>query len=207
MAMVPALAVAALRRWAPGGGTVRTSLLLGLTACAATLAGAALIVLEVSIGRSADQLAGIAQFAAYLLGAHALAGILEGVATVALVQLLVGLAAPDDRRLQWTPRRASLVVAANLAVALLAAGGWSSAAPDGYQAALAATAESGQALGQIEAVSQFTGVGAAVQNWQQSLVSAMSLPEAPLLLAATALAGLAAWLVARQCGRVQRSIV
>ncbi len=148
MGVVPALAVVALRRFAPAARSgAHSAVLLALTSLLSTLAGAALIVLEVAAGRSAMQLDGISQFAAWMLGAHALAGSIEGVATVGAAALLVGIGQRRERGVRLSGSAAGLVAAASVAVALLASLGWASSKPDGYQAALAAVGQGGHCAG------------------------------------------------------------
>ena len=120
MGLMPAAAVALVRRGKADCPAADSPWTLALTAFACTVLAAGLIVLEVSVGRSAAQLEGLQYFAARMLAWHALAGVAEAGLTVAIVAVLAKLAA---RRLRsaWSFRqkRAGLVVAASLAIAVL----------------------------------------------------------------------------------------
>jgi cobalt/nickel transport system permease protein len=197
MGLLPALGVMVLRRALIHRGSNETAIALGLTAFVCTLGGAALIALEVTVGRGSAQLEGWSQFAGQMLATHAMAGAVEGVATVALAVLLGALTQPAGHMLQLSHARAGAVAAASLVIAVLSlpAFGLASRLPDGYEAALAAVAGAGRALGHVEVLGS-SGLGATVQSWQQSIVSLWSGPDALVVLTGTLLAGGLAWLVA-----------
>jgi cobalt/nickel transport system permease protein len=205
MGLMPAAAVALLRRGKADVQATDSPWTLALAAFGCTVAAAGLIVLEVSIGRSAAQLEGLPYFAARMLAWHALAGVAEATLTVAIVAGLANLAARESTgprlsaKLELSPRSAGLVMAASLAIALLGlpAFGLASAAPDSYQAALVAADQSGLAVGQIEAPAKLAGASAVVQGCQDALAAALPDPQGLLVVLATALSGVIAWGIAR----------
>jgi cobalt/nickel transport system permease protein len=219
MGLVPAAAVALVRRGLARRENVDPKAArspadlhlwaLAATAFACTVLAAGLIVLEVSIGRSAAKLEGLEYFAARMLAWHALAGVAEAASTVAIVAVLARLAARDtagsqlSAKLELSPKSAGLVVAASLAIALLSlpAFGLASAAPDSYQAALASAEQSGLAVGQIEAPTKLAGGAAVVQGCQDALAASLPDPRGLVVVLATALAGVIAWGFARTCSR------
>ena len=95
MAIIPAVAVALVRRYAPAGGSpTRSGALLAATCFGTVMLAATLILGEVAVGRTAAQLQGFGAFASQLLSAHVAVGLLEvgiTVAAVALLRSLVGL--------------------------------------------------------------------------------------------------------------------
>jgi cobalt/nickel transport system permease protein len=219
MGLMPAAAVALVRRGIVRRGMVRrgksnrhtaaSPWLLAATAFGCTVAAAGLIVLEVSIGRSAAQLEGLQYFAARMLAWHALAGVIEAAATVAIVAALAKWAVRDvtsadlSAKLELSPQRAGLVVAASLAIAVLSlpAFGLASAVPDSYQAALVSAEQSGLAVGQIEAPNKLAGASAVVQGCQDALAAALPDREGWIVVLATILAGVMAWGFARTSSR------
>ncbi len=133
MALLPALAFALVRAQlgtrklaAPASYGVIAGLSL-LT----ILGAAALIVGEVALGRSADQLAPLGGFAGRMLGAHAVIGLFEAVLTVAIIAALTRRPFPLARPLAM-PRLATVAAAGVVLIAL--AGLISSGMPDGYEA-------------------------------------------------------------------------
>ncbi len=86
-------------------------------------------------------------------------------------------------------------MAASLAVAWLSLPtfGLASAAPDSYQAALAAAEQSGLAVGQIEAPTKLAGGAAVVQGCQDALAAALPDPRGLVVVLATVLSGAIAW--------------
>lgn len=201
MALVPAVGVLALRRWVPQISGARAALALGATAYLCTLAAAALITLEVAVGRGGEQLAGWHEFAVTMLGTHAVLGLFEAVVTMAAVAALS--LEPQALRLQpgsvrFSPRKAGVLTAASLVVAGLSLPvfGLVTALPDGYQAVVHQLHASGRALGNLESDS-LVGVGATLQAWQEAASSA--LPESLLVLSATAMAAGVCWALGRCC--------
>lgn len=174
MGLMPAAAVALVRRGMSEQHAARAPWILAGTAFGCTLAAAALIVLEVSVGRSAAQLEGLQYFAARMLAWHALAGLAEAAVTVAIVAALAKMAARDSAVLELSVKRAGLVVAASLAIAILSLPtfGLASTVPDSYQAALVAAEQSGLAVGSIEMPGKLAGAAAVVQGCQESLAAA-----------------------------------
>jgi ABC-type Co2+ transport system permease subunit len=88
-----------------------------------------LIVAETAAFRDAGQLAGWTSFASLMLGTHVVIGVLEGVATAAIVALACSIELESVRR----PALITAACAAALFVALALP--VSSALPDGYEAA------------------------------------------------------------------------
>jgi cobalt/nickel transport system permease protein len=121
MGLVPALLVAGARRLAGGGESFRVGFVLGATALLATVAAAGLVCIEVAIGRNAAQLEGWRPFTGQMLGAHALFGILEAVATVAIVGLLGGLKRPAGAPLQLPRVWSAGIAGAAVLIAVLSA--------------------------------------------------------------------------------------
>jgi cobalt/nickel transport system permease protein len=221
MGLMPAAVVAlvqrvtarrvAAERATAGQQAARSYWTLAATAFGCTVAAAGLIVLEVSIGRSAAQLQGLEYFAARMLAWHAVAGLAEAASTMAIVAVLTNLADREAlgcegwAKLDLGPKSAGLVVAVSLAVAILGlpAFGLASAAPDNYQAALVSADQSGLAVGQIETPGKLAGASAVVQGCQDAL--AASLPDAQglLVVLAAVLAGGIAWGCARTSSRAR----
>lgn len=139
MGLIPTIAVALVRSQPAGGGATRTALTLALACIAATLFAAIAIVVEISVGRTGAELAGLGAFTSQMLWSHLLAGVLEGAVTVALVGALGGLVARRESPslVRLTRNSAGLVLALSLILALLSAPGWglASAAPDFYESA------------------------------------------------------------------------
>jgi hypothetical protein len=175
----------------------------GATAFAATVAGAGLITLEVAIGRSAVELDGWSGFAARMLGLHACAGMLEALATMGLLALLAPSRRASGAGLALAPARAGAVGLASLAVALvsLPSLGLASATPDAYEAALAAVAQAGHALGGIEAPERLSGLAATVAAWQDATTSGAQSHDILFAVLGAAAAGAGAGLCALACGR------
>ncbi len=186
MAVLPAVGVAVLRRALVNRGSAETAIALGLTAFLCTLGGAALIVLEVAVGRDNAQLDGWGQFAGQMLATHAMAGAVEGVATVALVALLGAVVQLAPGEFLLSSVRAGVVAAMSMAIAVLSlpAIDLASGLPDGYEAALATVAAAGRTLGRVETLSS-GGLAATVQSWQQSIVSLWAGPEVLIVLLGT----------------------
>jgi cobalt/nickel transport system permease protein len=133
MALLPA-AMAALgqRLGHISVGSRRALAITGVFAAIAVPAGAALIVAETTLFRSAGEMAGWTTFAAAMFWTHAWIGLLEGMATVALVAAIAPVVAPCNRERSW--RMAFLGGGAALAIAALLLP-ISSGLPDGYEAA------------------------------------------------------------------------
>jgi cobalt/nickel transport system permease protein len=173
MGVVPALFVVAARRLTRGDSTLRTGLALAATCFLATLAGAGLVLVEIAIGRSANQISGWSGFAGQMLESHLIFGAIEGMMTIAIVGLLGGLGRPAGAPLQL-PRAWSAVIAATaLAIAVLSAPqfGLASSAPDGYETAVAAAKSAGSPLGHLDSTEQAGRLNVIVEGWQQDLVS------------------------------------
>jgi cobalt/nickel transport system permease protein len=139
MGLVPALFVAAARRLTSRGGSLRTGIVLAATAMLATIAAAGLVTIEVAIGRNAGQLEGWRPFAGQMLASHALFGVLEAAATLAIVGLLGGLRRPSGAPLQLPRAWSAGIAGAAIIIAILSAPqfGFASGAPDGYETAVA----------------------------------------------------------------------
>jgi cobalt/nickel transport system permease protein len=206
MGLVPAFCVATTRRISQGRGAVVTGVALAAAALSATLAAAGLVVVEISIGRSAAQLEGWRSFAAEMLGAHALFGILEAMATVAIVGLLGGLRGPADTRLQWPRAWTAGMAGVAIVIAVLSGSqfGLASSAPDGYETAVERAQEAGSPLGQLNSAAMTGELNAKVQAWQDRLVAAIPASETMRAPISTIVAGALACGLAAGCCRRQR---
>lgn len=173
MGVVPALLVVAARRLTRGDSALRTGLALAATCFLATLAGAGLVLVEITIGRSASQISGWSGFAGQMLESHLIFGAIEGILTVAIVGLLGGLGRPAGTPLQLPRAWSAGIAATALAIAVLSAPqfGLASSAPDGYETAVAATKSAGSPLGHLESAEQAGRLNVIVEGWQQDLVS------------------------------------
>lgn len=213
MAVLPAAGVALVR----GAGFCRTRLASCLSAGAAaylcTLGAAALVTLEVAIGRSGAQLDGWREFAAQMLATHAVLGLVEAAVTMAVVAAMavaarpVGLEGPAFalQPISLSPRAAGILIAVSLTVALLSLPtfGLASSLPDGYQAAVRQLHESGQALGSLENA-PVAGLGATFEGWQKA--ASNTVPELLLMLTGTLAAAGAGWVVGRFGAMPPRSL-
>lgn len=92
---------------------------------------AVLIVGETACFRSGAELTGWSDFAVRMIGTHLWIGLAEGGASVLLLAALAQFKTEAGEKPSWRPVWASLGAAAVLGVACL----WSSALPDGYEAA------------------------------------------------------------------------
>lgn len=120
MGLIPAIAVALVRRHQGIGSAPRTALTLALACFTAMLFAALAIVVEISVGRTGAELAGLGAFTSQMLWSHMLAGVLEGAVTVAIVFALGGLVARRESPslVPLTRKSARLVLALSLTVAL-----------------------------------------------------------------------------------------
>ena len=133
MALLPAAMAAVAQRLGHASlGSRRSLVIAGMLAGIAVPAAAGLIVLEVALFRSAGELAGWATFAVAMLWTHAWIGVLEGIATAALVAAIAPIAARRNLQQGWRIAffggTAALVIAALLLPI-------SSGLPDGYEVA------------------------------------------------------------------------
>lgn len=135
MGLLPSALVAVVRRWQSNASPSRTALAIALTCFVATLAGALAIVAEVAAGRSAAELEGFQAFAAQMIGTHLLAGMLEGIVTVALLAALGQLATEQLSPARFSYRGTAMIFAFSLLVAVLSEAGLASSAPDFYESA------------------------------------------------------------------------
>jgi cobalt/nickel transport system permease protein len=191
MGVVPAVFVMLARRFRRGGGAWREGFVLAAVSLLATVAAAALVVVEVTVGRGAAQLAGLSQFRAQMLSSHAVFGILEAVITVAIVALLGGLRRQEGATLRLTPARSTSMAALAMAIAALSAPqfGLASSAPDGYEAAIARAHDTGSPLGKLESAAATGEQNARVQAWQDALVAEFPASEAARGILGTMAAG------------------
>jgi cobalt/nickel transport system permease protein len=185
MGLAPSLLVAIVKRSGLHDSRHAT-LLVGAIAFVATMLGAGFISLEVACGRDASELGGWTTFAGRMFAAHACVGLLEGLATMAIVTLLAS--AKHSRNAAFRLSRPQVVAVAIASLALILVSlpqlGIASAAPDAYQASLAEVARAGYALGDIESPDRLSGIATAAQSCQDALT--LSLPE-PLMAALGAL--------------------
>jgi cobalt/nickel transport system permease protein len=179
MGLVPALFVAAARRLTSRGRSLRAGIVLAATAMLATIAAAGLVTIEVAIGRNAGQLEGWRPFAGQMLASHALFGVAEAAATVAIVGLLGGLRRPAGAPLKLPRAWSGGIAGTAIMIAILSAPqfGLASGAPDGYETAVARAHEAGSPLGNLESASQAGKLNAKVQAWQDRLVAQMPTSE------------------------------
>ena len=173
------------------------------------MAAAGLIVLEVSVGRTATQLDGLQYFAARMLAWHALAGLAEAALTVAIVAALANLSARDStgchslrydvrQRSTWGPK--------------CRPGRRHKPGHRGPQAArvragqrrprqLSGRARGGRAVGFGRGANRgpdkLAGASAVVQGCQDALAAALPDPRGMLVVLATILSGVIAWGLAR----------
>ena len=204
MGIVPALFVIAARRFTKSGGAVKTGGMLAAASFLATVSAAGLVTLEVAIGRTPAQLEGWGQFAAQMVGAHALFGVLEAIATVAIVALLGSVGGASQGEPLQLPRAWSAsIIGLSLLIALLSAPalGVASAAPDGYETAVANAKQAGHALGELGSVANAGTINATVQAWQDRLVNLFPGPKMARDLTSTLIAGAVAWGLALACSR------
>ncbi|HKD35393.1 MAG TPA: energy-coupling factor ABC transporter permease [Pirellulales bacterium] len=191
MGVVPAVFVAIARRFTRGGGPLRECMTLGAVSLLATIAAAGLVVVEVSIGRSAAQLEGLSQFTAQMLGSHAVFGVLEAVITVAIVAILGGMKRQEGVPVRFSPERTASIAAVAIAIAVLSAPqfGLASSAPDGYETAVAKAQDAGSPLGNLQSAATAGELNARVQAWQNGLVAAFPSSETVRGLLGTLSAG------------------
>jgi cobalt/nickel transport system permease protein len=209
MAVVPALFVAAARRFSKNNGAVRSATVLGIVSFLATMAGAGLVVAEVAVGRNAAQLAGWSEFAGQMLGTHAIFGTLEAVVTVAIVTLLGGLGHPAGRPLALPRSWSAGVTALAIVVALLSSPtfGLASGAPDGYESAVAVAKAGGSPLGHLESAEKAGQFNAAVQSWQDNIVARLPSSHTTRTLFSTLVVSAAAGGLALACSRRRGSLI
>ncbi len=203
MGVVPAVFVAIARRFARGGSAWHGSVVLAAVSLMATVAAAGLVVVEVTIGRSAAQLDGLSQFAAQMLSSHAVFGVLEAVITAAIVALLGGLKRPEGTSLRLSPVRSASIVSLAIAIALLSSPqfGLASSAPDGYEAVVARAHDAGSPLGKLESAQSAGELNARVQVWQDALVAEFPASEAARGVFGAVAAGAIALGLAVACSR------
>jgi cobalt/nickel transport system permease protein len=201
MGVVPAVFVALARRFARGGGVWRETIVLAAVSLLATVAAAALVVAEVSIGRSALQLEGLSQFAAQMLLAHAVFGVLEAVITVAVVALLSGLKRPQLTSFHLSRVQSASIAALAIAIAVLSAPqfGLASSAPDGYETAVARAHDAGSPLEQLESAAAAGQLNARVQSLQDKLVAYLPASQIARGILGTLAAGAIAFGLAAAC--------
>jgi cobalt/nickel transport system permease protein len=108
---------------------------VGFAASAAVLLAAGLISIETAAFRPAEELAGWSSFAVMMVGNHALAGILEGATTMAIVAALPPVLVRLNEKRSWQFTFAGIATMLLLALALSN----SSSLPDGYQSAATAS--------------------------------------------------------------------
>lgn len=160
----------------------------GLLAAAAVPLAAGLLVVEVSLGRTGAELAGLPRFAALVLGAHLVIGLAESLLTVACLGLLAGVRPVRSLRVAPSeathdpavvasgvllaptgPRRSALVLLA-LAGGLVWLWPWSSPLPDGYEMAAERSGMERLVQEEPQTVGAVSAWNLAVLEWQQRVV-------------------------------------
>jgi cobalt/nickel transport system permease protein len=192
MAIIPAAAVALVRRYAPAAvSPTRSGLLLAATSFGAVMLAATLILGEVAIGRAGTQLQGFGAFASQLLLAHVAVGLLEAGITVAVVAAVGGLSGQPALVRRWSFARVGALTALAFALAVLSspALGLASDKPDGYQAAVA-SASPNTTLANLDSANGLCGVNLRVQQFQLGVVNFFHGSEALVGALATLAAGI-----------------
>ncbi len=126
MALVPAGTVVVAKRF-----SLVNVPQLAIAAAMSVVLAAVLIVGETALFRSASELTGWTEFAARMLGYHLWIGVLEGVATAAIVSIALVAARQKFAMTRLAVGFAAAVVVAALVLPI------SSSLPDGYEAAAA----------------------------------------------------------------------
>jgi len=189
MALLPSAIVALMR-----GRPTRTT--AGVAAAAAVVGAAVLIIGEVALFRSGDQLHGLNAFALQMVGIHVWISIPEGLLTVAILTAMGGIVAPGQLRLDQTRLAACWGMAALLILCILP---FASQTPDGYEASaqrsgMNALLAEGQE--EVASVSQFNATIARCQNEIVIRVQETLASDQLAALASTAVAGLSVYGVA-----------
>jgi cobalt/nickel transport system permease protein len=175
MALLPAGAVALCRKMQASGSPwslVTCGLVAGITVPLAAL----LIVGQTALFRGGDDLADWAGFTTRMVGTHVWIGVLEAGLTITAVAALNWIAKPEPTR-SWRPVWASSIAA--LALAAIVAP-WSTALPDGYEAAA-------ESAGLAKLLFDGTSAAAQVQASVVDAAQRVSLGEHPALIVATLL--------------------
>jgi cobalt/nickel transport system permease protein len=175
MALLPAGAVALCRKLKLAEGR-RSRATCGLVAAITVPLAALLIVVQTALFRGSADLAGWSGFAARMVGTHLWIGVLEAGLTVSAVAALNWLAKPKPAR-SWRPVWASAIAA--LALAAIVAP-WSTALPDGYEAAA-------ESAGLAKLLADGTSAAAQMQASVVDAAQSTSLGEQPALIVATLL--------------------
>ncbi len=171
MALVPAGLVWFVRR--PNASTRRmpTLPLAGATAGLAVLAAAVLIVGQVALGRSAEQLANLGHFAWAMIWIHALIGLAEGLVTAGLIWALQADKPIGQVRLSRPALMGSVIAAAMLVlIALPNASGM----PDGYEASAERTGMGVVLAEQGQSIAEVGRVNLAIHDLQHSIVTSVT---------------------------------
>jgi cobalt/nickel transport system permease protein len=175
MALLPAGAVALFRKLQAADS--RWSLATcGLVAAMTVPLAALLIVGQTALFRGGADLSGWSDFATRMVGTHLWIGVLEAGLTVAAVAALDWLAKPEPAR-SWRPVWATAV--ASLALAAIASP-WSTALPDGYEAAA-------ESAGLAKLLADGTSAAAQMQASVVDAAQSVSLGEHRALMVATLL--------------------
>ncbi len=175
MALLPAGAVALCHKLHATEG--RWSLATcGLVAAITVPLAALLIVGQTALFRGSADLVGWSGFATRMVGTHLWIGVLEAGLTVAAVAAINWLAKPEPAR-SWRPVWASAIAA--LALAAIVAP-WSTALPDGYEAAA-------ESAGLAKLLADGTSAAAQMQANVVDAAQSISLGEHPALIVATLL--------------------
>ncbi|MEX2174568.1 MAG: energy-coupling factor ABC transporter permease [Pirellulaceae bacterium] len=153
MAILPAGLVLLAKQFSAAESRLPHWQTAGLAVLAVPLA-ALLIVGETALFRSGAELAGWQAFAARMIGTHLWIGLAEGGLTLAAAVGLAWLARPAGAPQRALPTFASVIAAVAVAVAAFP---WSSALPDGYEAAA-------ESAGLGRWLAQGSGTLAAVQS-------------------------------------------
>ncbi len=178
-----------------------TRMMAGLTAAAAVVASAVLIVGEVALFRDGSQLQGLTAFALQMVGIHLWISLPEGLLTVAILMALGWDHIPGQLRLDSVRLAGCWGTAALLIMSVLP---FASQMPDGYEASAARSGMSILVTQDRDEIASIGQVNAAVAVFQDKVVTSFQsvlAGDQMLALVSTCCAGLAAYGVARFLAR------
>lgn len=171
MALLPAGLVWFVRRPNAAIHRMPTVSLAGATAGLAVLGAAVLIVMQVALGRSLDQLANLGQFAWAMVWIHALIGLIEGAVTAGLIWALRA-DKPVGRVQLSRPALVGSVVAAAILVGLALPN--ASGMPDGYEASAERSGMAGLLSEQGASIAEVGRINLAIHDLQHSVTTTIA---------------------------------